>query len=444
MQNKVSKGNLGMTAKILLAAATLLVASGLNLGATSVALAKTYTYNMNSDTGTAQASTATTATSAETSPNSDGYIRPNISEAGIAEVDGVTFPLPDGYTEMEVEGNAYFFCTDTNLVFTCLLATGEYTEDDIEPLLNANSSLITRNYIIDTAPVATVDGHQVYLTAYEPTDDPGIAEILIACLTPSGNIFIISASADSTEASDQFLDTVLAGLHISDSAAPRTTENTGNENVDERPLTYFSVDRLLCLWGDEKVAALKALSSTSSAELPDNWSFTPANAQFSENVTFTHDVNVSVSLSGSLGATGQYHPDMATAIPLAGYDYIHADSSHVAVTPGIDQRAALDEIVAVAGLTDKFTETTAAPIFGDGQRLTYYGKCNLLGIEGVWSVSIYPSYDFDTKQTIPDSYEVVAVASTLPARNGTPTTYEELQTLLDDPANQGVLGINRD
>ena len=94
MQNKVSKGNLGMTAKILLAAATLLVASGLNLGATSVALAKTYTYNMNSDTGTAQTSTATTATSAGPSPNSDGYIRPNISEAGIAEVDGVTFPFP--------------------------------------------------------------------------------------------------------------------------------------------------------------------------------------------------------------------------------------------------------------------------------------------------------------------------------------------------------------
>ena len=345
---------------------------------------------------------------------------------------------------MEIEGNTYFVCTDTSLVFTCLLATGEYTEDDIEPLLNANSSLITRNYIIDTAPVATVDGHKVYLTAYEPTDDPGIAEILIACLTPNRNIFIISASADNTEASDQFLDTVLAGLHISDSAAPRTTENTGNENVDERPLTYFSVDRLLCLWGDEKVAALKALSSTSSAELPDNWSFTPANAQFSENVTFTHDVNVSVSLSGSLGATGQYHPDMATAIPLAGYDFIQADSSRVAVTPGLDQRAALDEIVAAAGLTDKFTETVAAPIFGDGQRLTYYGKCDLLGIEGVWSVSIYPSYDFDTKQTIPDSYEVVAVASTLPARNGTPTTYEELQTLLDDPANQGVLGINRD
>ena len=443
MQSKVSKGNLGMTAKILLAAATLLIASGLNLGATSVALARTYTFDMNSDTGTVQASTATTATNAETSPNSDGYIRPNISEAGIAEVDGVTFPLPDGYTEMEIEGNTYFLCTDTNLVFTCLLATGEYTEDDIEPLLNANSSLITRNYIIDTAPVAPVDGHQVYLTAYEPIDDPGVAEILIACLTPNRNIFIVSASADNAEASDQFLNTVLAGLHVSDSAAQKTTENTGNENVDERPLTYFSVDRLLCLWGDEKVAALKALSSISSATLPDNWSFTPANAQFSENVTFTHDVSVSVHLSGSLGATGQYHPDMATAIPVAGYDYIQADSS-VAVTPGLDQRVALDEIVAAAGLTDKFTETIAAPIFGDGQRLTYYGKCDLLGIEGVWSLSIYPSYDFDTKQTIPDCYSVVAVASTLPARNGTPATYEELQALLDDPANQGVLGINRD
>lgn len=435
--------NLSMTRKALVAVMALLVAFGLNLGATGDALAKTYTFDMNSDTGTAQASIATTATSAEPSPNPDGYIRPNISEAGIAEVDGVTFPLPDGYTEMEIEGNTYFLCTDTNLVFTCLLATGQYTEDDIEPLLNANSSLITRNYIIDTAPVAPVDGHQVYLTAYEPTDDPGVAEILIACLTPSGNIFIISASADNTEASDQFLDTVLAGLHISDSAAPRTTENAGNENVAERPLTYFSVDRLLCLWGDEKIATLKALSNTSSATLPDNWSFTPANAQFSEHVTFTHDVNVSVSLSGSLGATGQYHPDMATAIPLAGYDYIHADSSHVAVTPGIDQRAALDEIVAAAGLTEKFTETVAAPIFGDGQRLTYYGKCDLLGIEGVWSISIYPSYDFDTKQTIPDCYEVVAAASTLPARKGAPATYEELQTLLDDPANQGVLGINR-
>lgn len=443
MQSKASKGNLGMTAKILLAAATLLIASGLNLGATSVALARTYTFDMNSDTGTVQASTATTATNAEPSPNSDGYIRPNISEAGIAEVDGVTFPLPDGYTEMEIEGNTYFLCTDTNLVFTCLLATGEYTEDDIEPLLNANSSLITRNYIIDTAPVAPVDGHQVYLTAYEPIDDPGVAEILIACLTPNRNIFIVSASADNAEASDQFLNTVLAGLHVSDSAAQKTTENTGNENVDERPLTYFSVDRLLCLWGDEKIAALKALSSISSATLPDNWSFTPANAQFSENVTFTHDVSVSVHLSGSLGATGQYHPDMATAIPVAGYDYIQADSS-VAVTPGLDQRVALDEIVAAAGLTDKFTETIAAPIFGDGQRLTYYGKCDLLGIEGVWSLSIYPSYDFDTKQTIPDCYSVVAVASTLPARNGTPATYEELQALLDDPANQGVLGINRD
>ena len=431
-----------MAAKILLAAATFLVAFGLNLGATSVALAKTLTYNMNSDTGTAQASTAAATTSAEPSPNSDGYIRPNISEAGIAEVDGVTFPLPDGYTEMTVEGNTYFLCTDTNLVFTCLLATGEYTEDDIEPLLNANSSLITRNYIIDTAPVAPVDGHQVYLTAYEPTDDPGVAEILIACLTPNRNIFIVSASADNTEASDQFLNTVLAGLHISDSAAPKATENTGDENVDERPLTYFSVDRLLCLWGDEKIAALKALSSASSATLPDNWSFTPANAQFSENVTFTHDVSVLVSLSGSLGTTGQYHPDMATAIPLAGYDFIHVDSS-VAVTPGLDQRTALDEIVAAAGLTDKFTETVAAPIFGDGQRLTYYGKCDLLGIEGVWSVSIYPSYDFDTKQTIPNCYSVVAVASTLPARNGAPATYEELQALLDDPANQGVLGINR-
>lgn len=443
MQYKASKINLGMTAKIIRAAATLLVASGLNLGATSAALAKTYTYNMNSDTRTAQAATLAMTSGSEPSPNPDGYIRPNISEAGIAEVDGVTFPLPDGYTEMEIEGNTYFLCTDTNLVFTCLLATGEYTEDDIEPLLNANSSLITRNYIIDTAPVAPVDGHQVYLTAYEPTDDPGVAEILIACLTPSRNIFIVSASADNTEASDQFLDTVLAGLHISDSAAQEVTENTGDENVVERPLTYFSVDRLLCLWGDEKIAALKALSSTSSAALPDNWSFTPANARISENVTFTDDVNVSVSLSGSLGATGQYHPDMATATPLAGYDYIHADSSHVAVTPGLDQRAALDEIVAAAGLTDKFTETVAVPIFGDGQRLTYYGKCDLLGIEGVWSISICPSYDFDTKQTIPDCYEVVAAASTLPAREGAPATYEELQTLLDDPANQGVLGINR-
>lgn len=441
MQYKASKINLGMTAKILRAAVTLLVASGLNLGATSAALAKTYTYNMNSDTGTAQASATTTTTSAEPRPNPDGFIRPNISEAGVAEVDGVTFPLPDGYTEMEIEGNTYFLCTDTNLVFTCLLATGEYTEDDIEPLLNANSSLITRNYIIDTAPVAPVDGHQVYLTAYEPTDDPGVAEILIACLTPSGNIFIISASADNTEASDQFLDTVLAGLHISDSAAPRTAENTGDENVAERPLTYFSVDRLLCLWGDKKIATLKALSSTSSMTFADSWSFTPANAQISENVTFTDDVHVSVHLSGPLGATGQYHPDMATATPLAGYDYIHADTG-VAVTPGLDQRAALDEIVAAAGLTDKFTETIAAPPFSDGQRLTYYGKCDLLGIEGVWSISIYPSYDFDTKQTIPNCYSVVAAASTLPARKGAPATYEELQTLLDDPANQGVLGVN--